>query len=378
MTRPTYVHEPRKHRPTARDYHSPTKQSGLDRWSRDRSDGSPGEMEVVGSDGSELSESSSDAESGCDGDDEEMGGHEERTANRFLIFEKFPPEIRNYIYKYIIPHDGVIELWADRHNGEGNLFWYTQFPNKAARFLKYAKEIIPCLKLLRVNKQIGAETAGLFYSNNEFRFSGLNGWSVLTSFMVTIGISNTSFLKKIAVHVPFRGGYPRIDRVNRSIDTKTRFFDALKANFGLRSPIHVLAEIQTYLPHFSGTADDCFKCVLRALKTHGNLKSLKLILPVDFRAARKSVVRSPHIKPDTILHKRRMGRYLHDLRRLHEGIPGLEVSVVVRTDGGEVEKAGRFADGTLPDRKIMEELRECGRGVAIVYVDSLGWDLGVD
>lgn len=73
-----------------------------------------------------------------------------------------------------------------------------------------------------------------------------------------------------------------------------------------------------------------------------------------------------------------MGRYLHDLQRLHEGILGLEVSVVVRTDGGEVEKAGRFADGTLPDRKIMEELRECGRGFAIVYVDSLGWDLGVD
>ncbi|KAE9973282.1 hypothetical protein BLS_003666 [Venturia inaequalis] len=282
MTRTINVHEPRKHRPTARDYHSSTKQSGLDRWMSDRSVGLPEEMEVGGSDGSELSESSSDSESGCDGDDEEMGGasessgecawqvheeidvpeyekfpklfrerkfcflsHEERTANRFLIFEKFPPEIRNYIYKYIIPHDGVIELWADRHNGEGNLFWYTQFPNKAARFLKYAKEIIPCLKLLRVNKQIGAETAGLFYSNNEFRFSGLNGWSVLTSFMVTIGISNTSFLKKIAVHVPFRGGYPRIDRVNRSIDTKTRFFDALNANFGLRSPIHVLAEIQT-------------------------------------------------------------------------------------------------------------------------------------
>lgn len=185
----------------------------------------------------------------------------------------------------------------------------------------------------------------------------------------------TKLIIQIAVHVPFRGGYRDFEGVKPSTDVGEELFEALKVNFGLRSPLDYLSEIRTELRKFVGTPDDCFKCAIRALRINGTLKSLKLVLPTEFRAATKNLARCDSINPDTVIHRRKTEYYLHSLRRLRNAIPGLEIPVVVRTNAEDVIKAGGFEQRTLADRKIMEVLRDYGILFAPVYVDSLEWDL---
>lgn len=145
----------------------------------------------------------------------------------------------------------------------------------------------------------------------------------------------TKLIIQIAVHVPFRGGYPRLDGVNRSAEVGENIFRELKVHFGLRSPMDHLSEIREEQVKISGSPDDCFKCALRALKLHGNLKSLKLVLPVDFRASRPFVPRSPHLNPDTVIHGQRTNHYLHCLQQLRDVISGVETPVIVRVNTEE-------------------------------------------
>jgi len=100
-------------------------------------------------------------------------------------------EVRNAIYEHAIPHDTAIELWPDEEiNGK-----------QLAKH--YATKIASIVKLLRVCKQLCGELAPVFYSTNEFRFSGLGGIMVLASFLNTIG-RNNRYLNKVSSRLDCR------------------------------------------------------------------------------------------------------------------------------------------------------------------------------
>ncbi|KAJ4299921.1 hypothetical protein N0V90_005168 [Kalmusia sp. IMI 367209] len=66
-------------------------------------------------------------------------------------------------------------------------------------------KIRPLLGLLRVNSIIHKEASQVFYGENQFRFSGINGWIVLSAWLNTITPRHYQFLQHLTVHVPFEG-----------------------------------------------------------------------------------------------------------------------------------------------------------------------------
>jgi hypothetical protein len=59
------------------------------------------------------------------------------------------------------------------------------------------------LGLLRTSKQVNLKVAEIFYGNNEFRFSGLNGHMVASAYAMKIGLRNLNFIQSITIAMPF-------------------------------------------------------------------------------------------------------------------------------------------------------------------------------
>lgn len=104
-----------------------------------------------------------------------------------------PGVIRNKIYNFALPTDGVIELWLDGYMDALDL------PTREDKLYQYRTVITKQLKLLRVSKQVNTEATRLFYGTNQWRFSGMHGIQVLASFLLTIGPTSASYLRKVRV-----------------------------------------------------------------------------------------------------------------------------------------------------------------------------------
>ena len=145
----------------------------------------------------------------------------------FRLFD-LPAEIRNQIYRYHLVLDQAIELAAKSTNSS-NLYAAGKHEKR------YKREIVPRLRLLRTNRQVNAETASIFYGDNEFRFSNVEGWYVLSAFLKTIGPHNKARLRSIAVHTPWFGECTdsRYDRWPES-DTRMHWLHGEMKDFGLR------------------------------------------------------------------------------------------------------------------------------------------------
>ncbi|GME31313.1 hypothetical protein GTA08_BOTSDO01842 [Neofusicoccum parvum] len=124
-----------------------------------------------------------------------------------IPFMELPTEIRIQIYEELFKSPVPFEL-AD-FESEDFLFTCVSFLNKTSWTVPgpawlFFRSFVPALKkVLCLNKTINREAAEVFYSANEFRFSGSYGWITLNSFLSTIGSSNFQFIKSLTVHVPF-------------------------------------------------------------------------------------------------------------------------------------------------------------------------------
>lgn len=112
---------------------------------------------------------------------------------------EIPTEIRIQIYKLLLKSLSPFELWDVRDKGvDGSAYKaFAAFkPNPAV--------------LLHLNNTISNEAAEVFYGTNEFRFTDLDGWVALDSFLYTIGSHNCQFLERLTVYAPLvfiRGRY---------------------------------------------------------------------------------------------------------------------------------------------------------------------------
>lgn len=128
---------------------------------------------------------------------------ERKFARKFLATPfrllDLPAEVRNQIYREILVLEDAIELNPKSTNPEQDERTRTR------RLNRYRYDIQPRLRLLRTNKQIHHEATSIYYGENEFRFTHVQGWYVLAAFLHTIGPENSKLLRSIAIHVPWFG-----------------------------------------------------------------------------------------------------------------------------------------------------------------------------
>lgn len=110
-----------------------------------------------------------------------------------ISFMSFPGEIRNKIYELAVPMNQAIKLWPDDYA------WIHRLPQREDKLGSYRHIILKQLKLLRLSKQINKEITEMFYRDNEFRFSGKDGWQVLAAFLLAIGPTNARYLTKASL-----------------------------------------------------------------------------------------------------------------------------------------------------------------------------------
>lgn len=124
-------------------------------------------------------------------------------------FLELPAEIRNTVYHHALDLDEPIELWPET----GDVYADQKRCRRNAVILKrkLCTKRAHNLGLLRTCNQINAEVAVVFYGQNEFRFSGVNGNIATYAFITKIGRRNLKLLKSITMAMPLwipeRGHY---------------------------------------------------------------------------------------------------------------------------------------------------------------------------
>ena len=82
---------------------------------------------------------------------------------------------------------------------------YNSNYQRATTLRIYKRNVQPLVGLLRVNRLIHVEASQIFYGENEWRFSGINGWMVFYAWLNTVGPMHFRWLKQICLHIPLPG-----------------------------------------------------------------------------------------------------------------------------------------------------------------------------
>lgn len=177
-----------------------------------------------------------------------------------------PSEVRNQVYRDILVLDQPIEL-APKSTGKHNSRAHD------VHMKRFKHVIMPRLHLLSTNRAVHAEATSVFYGENEFRFSNIEGWYILSSFLKTIGPDNAGLIRSIAVHVPWYGKAldNRHDGLPESIN-KMKGMKCLLDSMGLKYPWS-WATFQK---------EACIKRVKQIFEGAGKLESVAYILPDSY------------------------------------------------------------------------------------------------
>ncbi|KAF2469149.1 uncharacterized protein BDR25DRAFT_356932 [Lindgomyces ingoldianus] len=123
-----------------------------------------------------------------------------RPQHKAFPFMSLPPELRLKVYRHHLLSSSPIELWPHvKNNTMYSANWRRANSLHAYMWLNHK------LGLLRVSSIIHLEASQVFYGENEFRFTGINGWMVCSLYLNTIGPQHFRFLRHITLHVPFPG-----------------------------------------------------------------------------------------------------------------------------------------------------------------------------
>ena len=185
---------------------------------------------------------------------------------------QLPAELRLKVYHYHLIQNHPIELWP--HLPNNNI--YTSNWRRAQNFNRFIA-LGRTLSFLRVSSRINEEAAQVFYGSNEFRFSGINGWMVLSAFLYTIGPRHYRFLQSITIHVPFPGkdylAFPTA--WNREFSEKACILRP-EQHRHFRARLRRIFQIPENWTHDWSVAD----CVRILATTH--LRTLRLVLPPTY------------------------------------------------------------------------------------------------
>ncbi|EME45078.1 hypothetical protein DOTSEDRAFT_170248 [Dothistroma septosporum NZE10] len=227
-------------------------------------------------------------------------------------FLSLSAELRNTIYRLIlVPAPGYID-----YAPKTTLFLAGNHRVRKQQLNEFKTNILPALHLLRLNKQIRAEAASIFYGENEFRFTNVKGWYVMDTWLRQIGPYNQSLVRKIAVHVPWRG-----DVLDESVDALPESNKRLeRMQIGLRN---MGLKPRTYWRSFG--RDRCVRRTARIVESHRKLVQFRLIVPDSFAPIAPLSAgwqKSDNVCYDFVLDPTKLENLNVQLVRLHGGFEG--------------------------------------------------------
>lgn len=186
-------------------------------------------------------------------------------------FLDLPAEIRLDIYERVIIAEKPFEFWPEVGCGKGGVLgdWGGR---RLQDLYRYPPRKFN-LQLLRICWQIYFEIAQVFYSRNEFRFSGVNGHMLAYAWMTKIGRRNWGHIRSLTIGMPCR--FPALQTYPDSGCQKHRLYDWM--------PFDIPREEKRYYfrRHDYQTS---WKLFVKKLADFQQIESLKLVLP-DFEAS---------------------------------------------------------------------------------------------
>jgi len=228
-----------------------------------------------------------------------------------LSFLDLPGEIRTRIYKMALVFESIeTQTWFSPPNHMVSCAKFTRSDRIWCpyHYKVWQDTVRPTLGLLRVNKQINAEAASVFYGQNEFRFTSRSGRDVLEAFCRTIGEANTMRLAKITHHITFDNHVNRRPCMENPTRTKlTRIAESCwqrvpvwmcKSHTGVRK---ISQERWDNLPvwlrwkgmhmHGTKTQSQDIDFARTLVESRGGLREYKLVLPHHWQIRPKHIER---------------------------------------------------------------------------------------
>ncbi|ORY06388.1 hypothetical protein BCR34DRAFT_590629 [Clohesyomyces aquaticus] len=188
-----------------------------------------------------------------------------------------PTEIRFRIYEFALVFDEPIEIWPEtgdpRHGNRKAM--YKNFRALKRNHSQWGRNV----KLLRTCMLIHAEAGEVYYGNNAFRFSAMNGWMVANAFLYHIGHGHYKHITSLTVPLPFE--YWTTTGVFKCIDSKS----SLQKFIGM-----IPFKCPPDLDYGQSFYDVCL-----AMKKLGKLRTLNLVLPDWYELFRISFNPSPQL-----------------------------------------------------------------------------------
>ncbi|KAF2662085.1 hypothetical protein K491DRAFT_340258 [Lophiostoma macrostomum CBS 122681] len=242
-----------------------------------------------------------------------------------------PVELRLKVYRSLLVFEDAIEIWPEVGSATNDRTAKYRAVQQWSRLIRRRKLNLGILRLCKV---VHDEASEVFYGENEFRFSAVNGQMVAAAFIHHIRPRHAKHVQALAIGMPFwahdRGCVYGSAWCVDSITGGYRLNDMMPWGYPHKGACY-------YEKSFASLAADLVKA--------GNLKVLKLVLPDWF--------------------EQRLGRR-HDnlwkaLGKIMAGLPSLEVEVVYLYQNlyrmYPIEEDAPIDDPT--DTPSYEELSEC-------------------
>ncbi|KAI9688378.1 MAG: hypothetical protein M1822_001327 [Bathelium mastoideum] len=206
-----------------------------------------------------------------------------------------PLELHLIIYRHLLLSPQPIDLWPKLPDKSKSRRYHTQSYRASAARAASRHLHVP---LLRVCRSIHTHASPVLYSENEFRFTDLDGWIPLSGFLLAIQLHNWRLLRHVTVHVPLPGVLCECPKhvFAAEYDDELALVQARMAKSGLPPPPALLPPRRVC----SNAAAFEFCCTAF---NHGDaLRKLRLVVPANFdarceRVCSKIPHRSHHRSP---------------------------------------------------------------------------------
>lgn len=186
---------------------------------------------------------------------------------------KLPRELRDQIWKEALVPAPAIEFWPMSPSGKSNAEHPLDFLHSVTK--KWRQDIAG--GLLRVSKQVQEETTQILYGQNEFRFTGPNGWQVMACFFYSITAEARSYIRSVSVCADRWG-----PSSNEPFNSEPTFFVGFHNVNTLKTFRSEIQKMGLYVPeHYTLDTWDAegFDFALENLQQMPSLRSLDVLLP---------------------------------------------------------------------------------------------------
>ncbi len=190
-------------------------------------------------------------------------------------FLRLPAEIRNIIYRYALIRDQPIDLWPHLYHGmesssTGELtkdILENPLKIRHQEHLTYVRKEM-ATGLLGACRQIYHEAAMYFWAENLFKFSGRSGWQGLLRFLLTIGPTARSRIRRLDVHAPIYMRWPVKDKDGKDLNGRSKNLPKM----------HMIK-----IPHENHLDTIAKQRVCAILEQDRRLEELNFVIPAGFR-----------------------------------------------------------------------------------------------